>query len=169
MSLIHHRLAAPPAVSVLIGLVVLPIAVAHAALGQGSSRHLNPPGLSRPTGYTHVVVSADGRRVYIAGQVAVDSTGQVVGVGDFRAQTEQVFANLRVALASAGASFADVAKTTILITDLRHLPVLREVRARYLDPARLPASTLFQVPALARPEFLLEIEAVAELDRPARP
>jgi enamine deaminase RidA (YjgF/YER057c/UK114 family) len=66
---------------------------------------INPPGLTRPTGYTHVVVSADGRTAYVAGQVAFDSTGKVVGVGDFQAQAEQVFANLRRALASVGASF----------------------------------------------------------------
>jgi enamine deaminase RidA (YjgF/YER057c/UK114 family) len=72
---------------------------------------INPPGLTRPTGYTHVVVSADGRTAYIAGQVAFDSTGKVVGVGDFQAQAEQVFANLRRALASVGASFRDVVNT----------------------------------------------------------
>ena len=73
---------------------------------------INPPGLTRPTGYTHVVVSADHRTAYVAGQVAFDSTGMVVGVGDFQAQAEQVFTNLRLALASVGASFADVVKTT---------------------------------------------------------
>lgn len=54
---------------------------------------INPPGLTRPTGYIHVVVSADGRTAYVAGQVAFDSTGKVVGAGDFQAQSEQVFAN----------------------------------------------------------------------------
>jgi 2-iminobutanoate/2-iminopropanoate deaminase len=95
---------------------------------------INPPGLTRPTGYTHVVVSADGRTAYIAGQVAFDSTGKVVGVGDFQAQAEQVFANLRRALASVGASFGDVVKTTTFLTDLKNLPALRDTRARYFDP-----------------------------------
>lgn len=129
-------------------------------------RYINPPGLTRPSGYTHVVVSSDGRTVYIAGQVAFDSVGQVVGLGDFRAQAAQVFSNLGRALASVGATFGDVMKTTTYITDVRNLGMLREARGRYFDPTRAPANTLIPVSALARPELLLEIEAVAEI-RPA--
>jgi 2-iminobutanoate/2-iminopropanoate deaminase len=129
-------------------------------------RYINPPGLTRPSGYTHVVVSSDGRTAYIAGQVAFDSVGQVVGLGDFRAQAAQVFSNLGRALASVGATFGDVMKTTTYITDVRNLGMLREARARYFDSARAPANTLITVNALARPELLLEIEAVAEI-RPA--
>jgi len=126
---------------------------------------INPPGLTRPTGYTHVVVSADGRTAYIAGQVAFDSTGKVVGVGDFQAQAEQVFANLRRALASVGASFRDVVKTTTVLTDLKNLPALRDTRARYFDTTHPPANTLVPVTTLARPDLLLEIEAVVDLPR----
>jgi 2-iminobutanoate/2-iminopropanoate deaminase len=126
---------------------------------------INPPGLTRPTGYTHVVVRADGRTAYVAGQVAFDSTGTVVGVGDFDAQAEQVFANLRRALASVGASFQDVIKTTTLITDLNNLPALREMRARYFDATHPPANTLVPVATLARPDLLLEIEAVVDLPK----
>jgi enamine deaminase RidA (YjgF/YER057c/UK114 family) len=114
------------------------------------------------------VVSSDGRTVYIAGQVAFDSVGQIVGVGDFRAQAAQVFSNLGRALASVGATFGDVMKTTTYITDVRNLGILRETRARYFDSARAPANTLITVNALARPELLLEIEAVAEIRAPAR-
>jgi enamine deaminase RidA (YjgF/YER057c/UK114 family) len=124
-------------------------------------RYINPPSLAKPTGYTHVVVAPDGRTVYIAGQVALDSTGQVIRAGDFRAQAEQVFKNLERALASVGGSLSDLAKTTTFITDLKHLPVLREVRRRYLGSTRPPASTLLVVAGLARPAFLIEIEAVA--------
>jgi len=124
---------------------------------------INPPGLSRPTGYTHVVVSADGRTAYVAGQVAFDSTGAVVGGSNFQAQADQVFANLRRALASVGASFRDVMKTTTFMTDLKNLPALRETRARYFDAAHPPANTLIPVTALARPDLLLEIEAVVDL------
>jgi enamine deaminase RidA (YjgF/YER057c/UK114 family) len=129
----------------------------------GEARYINPPGLSKPTGYTHVVLAADGRTVYIAGQVAYDSTGALVGAGNFRAQAERVFANLRIALASAGATFADVVKTTTYITDVANVAALREVRGKYLDPARLPANSLIPVATLARPELMLEIEAVAVL------
>lgn len=128
-------------------------------------RFINPAGLTRPSGYTHVVVSADGRTAYVAGQVAFDSAGAVVGGGDFRAQAEQVFANLRLALASVGASFGDVMKTTTFVTDLRNLPALRAARARYFDATHAPANTLVPVATLARPELLLEIEAVVDLSR----
>jgi 2-iminobutanoate/2-iminopropanoate deaminase len=129
---------------------------------------INPPGLTRPTGYTHVVVSSDGRTAYIAGQVAFDSTGAVVGAGDFQAQAEQVFANLRRALSSVGASFRDVMKTTTFITDLKNIPALRDTRAKYFDATHPPANTLIPVTGLARPELLLEIEAVVDLPKGRR-
>lgn len=131
-------------------------------------RYINPTGLARPTGYTHVVVAPDGRTVYIAGQVALDSTGQLVGPGDFRRQAEQVIRNLQRALAGVGGTLEDVAKTTTFITDLKHLPALREVRTQYLDPKRPPASTLLVVSSLARPEFLIEVEAIAVLSTVVR-
>ena len=124
------------------------------------SRYINPPGLVKPTGYTHVVVAAYGRTVYIAGQVAFDTAGKVVGEGDFKAQANQVYANLGKALASVGASFADLVKTTTLITDVKNVPALREIRTHYLDPQHPPANTLI-IAGLVRPELLLEIEAVA--------
>jgi 2-iminobutanoate/2-iminopropanoate deaminase len=137
---------------------------AHKARAQGMEpRYINPPGLSKPTGYTHVIVAADGRTVYIAGQVAFDSTGAVVGAGDFRAQAERVFENLRIALASVGATFSDVVKTTTFLTDVKNVPALREVRGKYLDSVRLPTSTAVVVASLVRPELMLEIEAVAVL------
>lgn len=131
-----------------------------------TARYINPPGLTRPTGYTHVVVAADRRTVHIAGQVAFDSAGAIVGTGDFRAQAERVFANLRIALGSVGATFSDVVKTTTFITDLANTAPLREIRGKHLDPARPPANSLIVVASLARPELLIEIEAVAVLKRP---
>ena len=111
----------------------------------------------------HVVVSADGRTAYVAGQVALDSSGALVGKDDFRAQAERVYANLRVALASVGASFEDLVKTTTYVTDRKHVAILREVRTRVMGAARPPANTLLVVGGLARPELLLEIEAVAQV------
>jgi 2-iminobutanoate/2-iminopropanoate deaminase len=146
--------------------VLLPLWYGSALHAQSTGRQfINPPGLTKPTGYTHVVVSADRRTAYIAGQVAFDSTGKVVGVGNFQAQADQVFANLRRALESVGASFQDVMKTTTLITDLKNLAALRETRARYFAAASPPANTLIPVAALARPELLLEIEAVVDLTK----
>ena len=149
---------------------VLTLALAGQTAGAQSSdaRYINPSGLTKANGYTHVVVAADGRTVHIAGQVAFDSTGAVVGPGDFRAQAERVFANLRVALASVGATFSDVVKTTTFITDLSNAAALREIRPKYLDPARPPANSLIVVASLARPDLLIEIEAVAVLKQPLR-
>jgi len=133
-----------------------------AAQGQ-ASRYINPSGLAKPNGYTHVVVAPDGRTVYIAGQVAFDSTGQLVGAGDFRAQADRVYQNLQRALKAVGGSLDDVVKTTTYITDLKNVPALREVRAQYSRSARPPASTLLVVSSLARPELMIEVEAVAVL------
>lgn len=156
-----------PRCSRVAGLCTLLLLASGSALqAQAPGRQfINPPGLTKPTGYTHVVVSADHRTAYIAGQVALDSAGTVVGGGDFKAQAEQVFANLRTALASVGASFGDVVKTTTFVTDLKNLPTLREARARYFDASHPPANTLIPVSALARPGLLLEIEAVVDLSR----
>lgn len=138
----------------------------NAQAQESARRDINPPGLVRPSGYTHVVVAPDGRTVYIAGQVAFDSAGKIVGAGDFQAQAEQVFANLRRALASVGASFGDVLKTTTFISNLDNAAPLRDVRARYLGTAHPPANSLIVVSSLARPELLIEIEAVAMLRVP---
>jgi enamine deaminase RidA (YjgF/YER057c/UK114 family) len=150
-----------------LALLTLPLASRASAQATGNT-YINPKGLVKPTGYTHVVVAADRRTVYIAGQVAFDSTGKVVGGSNFTAQAEQVFTNLRRALSSVGASFPDVVKTTTLVTDVKNVPALREIRGRYLDPKQPPANTLM-VTQLVRPELLLEIEAVAVLSHPLVP
>lgn len=128
-------------------------------------RTLSPPSLPPTRGYSHVVIAPAGRRAVISGQVSVDSLGAVVGVGDFRAQCIQVFENLGRALRSAGAGFEDVVRTDMYVTDLTHLDILREVRARYLPAEHPPASTLVRVVALYRPELMIEIAAEAVLPR----
>ena len=147
-------------VGALLLLALLPGAVGAQRSG---TRYLNPKSLVKPTGYTHLVIAPDGRTVYIAGQVAFDSTGKVVGEGDFAAQANQVFRNLQHALESVGGSTADLVKTTTFVTDVKHVPALRDIRARYLAKAQPPANTLVAVSGLARPELLLEIEGVAVL------
>jgi reactive intermediate/imine deaminase len=130
-------------------------------------KRTNPAPLSTPTGYTHVVeVTGPGKTIYVAGQVAFDKDGKVVGA-DMKAQAEQVFKNLEAALASAGAKFSDVVKMNTYITDMSQVAAVREVRSRYFGTTT-PASTLVQVGALARPELLIEIEVVAALPASAR-
>ena len=124
-------------------------------------KRTNPPTMHPPRGYTHVVEpTGPTRTIYIAGQVAFNPEGQLVGPGDMAAQTDQVFKNLSAALASAGATFTDVVKINIYTIDAAQLPAIREVRDRYLRDEP-PASTLIQVPRLALPEFMIEIEAIA--------
>jgi 2-iminobutanoate/2-iminopropanoate deaminase len=151
-----HRIAAVT-IALVAGIVI-------GAFAQGGRlRHLNPPGLSTPAGYTHVVAPLKGRPAFIAGQVAADRTGAIVGKGDFRAQTRQVFENLKTAVEAAGGSMADIAKITIYVTDVSQIAAIREVRQQYF-PANPPASTFIQVVALARPEYLIEIDAIAAID-----
>ena len=144
-------------------MIALLVLVPTAMSAQAGPRYINPPTLVKPNGYTHVVVAPDGRTAYVAGQVAYDSTGQLVGGNDFKAQAERVFQNLRRALASVGGSLDDVVKTTTFVTDEKHLAALREIRLKYLDPTHPPANTLVVVSSLARPTLLIEIEAVAVL------
>ncbi|HEX2331056.1 MAG TPA: RidA family protein [Candidatus Angelobacter sp.] len=128
-----------------------------------------PEGLAPGTGYSHVVVTSPGKLVFIAGQVARDAKGNLVGKDDLKAQTDQVFANLKAALASTGATFNDVVKINWYVKSYKaeYLPVLREVRDRYINKTNPPASTLIGVAALANDDYLLEVEAVAALPNKA--
>lgn len=128
--------------------------------GRSVIQRMNPPGLSTPTGYSHIVSARGGRTIYISGQVAFDAAGQLVGRGDLTAQTKQVFANLATALKAAGATFNDVVKVNYYMLDASQVQVIREIRSQYFTK-ELPASTLVQVPRLANADFLVEIEVVA--------
>jgi enamine deaminase RidA (YjgF/YER057c/UK114 family) len=126
-------------------------------------RHIVTPEGVAPAfgrGYSHVVV-ASGQLVAVAGQVAVDESGALVGPGDSGLQAEQAFENVRRCLAAAGATFDDVVKLTYYVTDIRWLVDIRAVRDRLFPGEEKPASTAVQVVALAIPELLLEIDALA--------
>src|ERR1700734_174916 len=126
-------------------------------------RFVNPATVAKPAGYTHVVEAATPARiVYVSGQLGLDIDNKIVGSpGDFRAQAEQTFVNLKNALAAVGADFSHVVKFTSYFTDIGHLGVFREVRDRYVDAAAPPASTAVAISALARPGALIEVEAIA--------
>lgn len=145
----------------------LPIALlALAAIPLAAqTERINPPGLSKPNGYTHVVVTKPGKMIFIAGQVALNAEGQMVGKGDLKAQAEQAFENLKTALAAAGATFENVVKINWYVKNLKpdQLRVLREVRNRYVAKNAIPASTLVGVTALFMEDCLIEIEATATL------
>lgn len=124
-------------------------------------RLFNPDTIHPPAGYTHVAEVSGGKMVFIAGQVAIDKAGNIVGEGDMRTQAKQVFENLKAALESAGGGFDSLVKVTVFVVDMSQLATVREVRNEYLGTTTPPASTAVGVTALARPEFLIEIEAIA--------
>lgn len=129
---------------------------------QNAPRIHNPSTIHTPRGYSHVAeVPAGNRLIFIAGQVALDKEGSLVGIGDLRAQTNQVFQNLRLALDAAGATFNDVVKLNVYVLDVGQIATIREVRDTYVNTAAPPASTLVEVRRLFRDEVLIEVEAVA--------
>ena len=101
-----------------------------------------------------------GTTVYTSGQVARNSQGEVVGKGDVGAQTRQVLENLKSVLAEAGATLDDIVKVVVYVTNVADFAAVHEVRAEYFKKD-YPASTLVEVSALAGPDLLIEIEAVA--------
>ncbi|MBU2694022.1 RidA family protein [Pimelobacter sp. 30-1] len=125
---------------------------------------VRPEGLPPSNGYSHVTVAGPGRVVHVSGQVPARTDGTVVDPADVTAQAEQVFEHLQTALAAAGAGWGDVVKMGYFLTDLADLPAVRAVRDRYLDPDRLPASSLVQVAGLVHPDFRVEIDAVAVVE-----
>jgi Putative translation initiation inhibitor, yjgF family len=104
-----------------------------------------------------------GELLFISGQAAIDSSGQIIGIGDFDAQAEQVFANLERVLRAGGSSLANVIKVTIFLRDMSNFPKIVELRGRYFTPP-YPADTIVEVTSLYSPEALIEIEAIAVLD-----
>lgn len=117
-------------------------------------------------GYAHAV-TASGRLAFVSGQVALGKDGQVVGPGDLAAQTAQCMRNLESVLTELGAGWADVIRFTWYLTDVSEVQVMRDVRDSFirepLGDLPNPASSLIEVAGLVRPEFLVEVEAVAAL------
>jgi len=129
-------------------------------------RRLNPPELGTPPGYSQVVDVRAGRIIFIAGQTALDRHGELVGGNDFAAQADQVFGNLSAALQSVGCSASNLVKLTVFLRDMGHLSTYRGARNRFfatVTPPAAPAVTLVEVSKLYRPDFLIEIEAVAAI------
>jgi enamine deaminase RidA (YjgF/YER057c/UK114 family) len=126
--------------------------------------YMNPEGIAKPTGYTHVVTTDARKTVYISGQIGVDAQGKAQE--GLHAQTIQVFENLKTALAAVNATFDDVVKVTTLIVNYKpeDRAILREIRSQYFNAEHPPASTLIGVQALALPELLIEVEMIAAID-----
>ena len=132
---------------------------------------LNPKGLFESPFFTHTVaVTGAQKLVYVSGQVSYDANGKVAGKGDMRAQTEQVFESLARNLKAAGAGWGDVIKVNGYMVGMNAdaVTAYREVRTRYLDGKKLPASTLIGVERLVHDDLLLEVEVIAALGPKAR-
>jgi enamine deaminase RidA (YjgF/YER057c/UK114 family) len=128
--------------------------------------HLRPDGLLHNPAFSQVVAASGRRTIYTAGQVSIDERGALVGSGDLAAQTTQVMRNIGLALAAAGAGYADIVKITTFVVNYKpeDRAVIGKARAAFFADGTPPASTLVGVAALALPEWLIEIEAVAVLD-----
>ena len=127
-------------------------------------QYTNPAELATPRFYSHAVsVQGAAKLVYVSGQVSWDANGNLVGKGDMRAQSEQVFKNVTAALEAAGAGWGDVIKMNGYMVGMHgeRVAAYREVRGRFLKEGALPASTLVGVERLVDPELLLEVEVVA--------
>jgi len=131
-------------------------------------QNIQPEGLAKRVVdghvlYSHVVVAEGKRMIFIAGQLARDSQGNVVGKGDMRVQLRQVGENVKAALEAAGASLSDLVKTTTYVTDIEAFFNHVDVRMEYFGAA-LQTSTTVEVRRLAHPDFLVDIEAMATTD-----
>jgi enamine deaminase RidA (YjgF/YER057c/UK114 family) len=134
--------------------------------------YLNPEEIYRSPFFTHAVtVTGPAKIVYVAGQVSYDRDGRVAGKGDMREQAEQVFRSLTLSLKAAGATWSDVVKLNGYMAGMNAdaVKAYRDVRSRYLDPGRLPASTLVGVERLVHDDLLLEVEVVAAVPRTSAP
>ena len=123
---------------------------------------LNPEGLAEPQGYQQVAIATGSRMVFVSGQVGDDATGAVVGEGDLAAQTEQALRNVGVALAAAGATWDDVAKTTIYVVDWQPEKMAALFEGLQRSGAGAPrATTMVSVAGLADPRLLVEFDVIA--------
>src|SRR5579871_4411585 len=114
----------------------------------------NPPELSSTTGYSQIVEVRAERLIFIAGQTAMDASGDIVGSGDFAAQVRQVFVNLEAALRSRGCSASNLVKLTVYLRNMSDLAIYRAARDRYFKsatPTAAPAITLVEVSRLYHP------------------
>lgn len=125
---------------------------------------VNPPGVHPPAGqYSHVArvaLPGGGALLFVAGQVALDEHGHIVGKGDVVEQAERVFVNLAAVLASQGAGAADIVKLSVFVTEMAYRGQIADVRTRHFGAAA-PPSTFVEVSRLAHDDLLLEIECVA--------
>jgi enamine deaminase RidA (YjgF/YER057c/UK114 family) len=120
-------------------------------------------GLSKPLGvWSTVMVVRPGRLVFIAGLLAKDKTGKIVGPGDMGAQTKQVCENLKLAIEAAGGTLADLVRVDVFVSDISQFDVIHQVRRQYF-PADPPVSTMVEIRKFTQPDAMIEINAIANI------
>jgi enamine deaminase RidA (YjgF/YER057c/UK114 family) len=132
----------------------------------GTLDHPRSEGLLHNPAFSQVVAASGKRTIYTAGQVSIDERGALVGAADLAAQTAQAMRNVGLALSAAGASYADIVKITTYVVDYKpeHRSIIGKARSPFFANGPPPASTLVGVAALAMPEWMIEIEAIAVID-----
>jgi enamine deaminase RidA (YjgF/YER057c/UK114 family) len=126
-------------------------------------QHIDPPGFNKSPAYTQVVTAKPGTIVWVSGQNAQNAKGELVGKGDLKAQVNQAWENVRLALAGSGATFHDVVKITTYVVNYKPSmrDDLRAARLKFMGDAKPPAATLVGVQSLASEDWLVEIEVTA--------
>lgn len=127
-------------------------------------RSFNPEGVSKPISiFSRVVtVESPARLIFLSGSLARDAAGNLVGVNDIKAQTRQVLTNLRTCVEAAGGRMEDILCVTVFVTNIKHFQEIHQVRAEFWkNPEDYPTSTMVEVKALAHPDALIEINAIA--------
>ena len=129
-------------------------------LSQTQKLHLNKEG-TKPVGFSQVVVANPGKTIFLSGQAPIDGLGKISP--DFEQQTVQVYENIQKALATAGATFADVVKMQIFVVGFtpKKLEIIQKTRSRFIDNEQPPATTLVGVSSFFRPDVKIEIDAIA--------
>src|SRR6266487_180488 len=129
----------------------------------GQVQYLNPDDLSKNPAFSNVItVTGPAKTIYIGGQDALDASGQIVGKGDIRQQTEQVLNNLQIALKAGGADLTNIIKWNIYVVQGHPIQPAFEVFQRVWDRRpNPPAITVMFVSGLANPDFLVEMDAIA--------
>jgi 2-iminobutanoate/2-iminopropanoate deaminase len=129
----------------------------------GLVKFLNPDGVSTPKGYSHAAVIDLGncKMVIISGQVPLNEKAEVVGVGDMALQAEQVFKNIQIVVSEFGGTMNNIVKLGYFVTDVRQIQKVRDIRDKFINTERPPASTLVEVRKLYRDDVMIEVEAMA--------
>jgi enamine deaminase RidA (YjgF/YER057c/UK114 family) len=123
--------------------------------------------VSKPKGYSHASVIDLGRSkmIILSGQIALDSTGTLVGKDNLEKQTQQVFINIRNILREVGGSMNNIVKLNYYLIDVKQIQVVRDIRDKFINLENPPTSTLVQVTKLFRDDLLIEIEATAIIQK----